>query len=38
MIKPEQLTALIDSREKQPLNLSPLSTESASLQTGDFEG
>ena len=35
-IKPQQLTALIDSREQQPLDLTPLSTESATLQTGDY--
>ena len=35
-IKPEQLTAVIDSREKAPLDLTPLRVESGTLATGDY--
>ncbi len=34
--KAEQLVAIIDSREQQPLNLSPLRTQVGTLQTGDY--
>ena len=36
MLKPEQVTAVIDSREQLPLNLSPLNTTTATLSTGDY--
>lgn len=35
-LKPENVTALIDSREQLPLALSPLRTQVASLPTGDY--
>lgn len=35
-LKPEQITALIDSREQQRLDLSPLRSEVATLDTGDY--
>lgn len=35
-ITPEQVTAVIDSREQTPLNLSPLQTVSGTLPTGDY--
>ena len=35
-IKPEDVTAVIDSREQQPLDLSPLASVSATLQVGDY--
>lgn len=35
-IKPEQITAIIDSREQTPLDLSPLLTEVGTLDTGDY--
>ena len=34
--KPETIVALVDTREQKPLCLDPLSTEPASLQTGDY--
>ncbi len=34
--RPEQLTAIIDSREKLPLDLSPLKVVTGSLSTGDY--
>lgn len=36
MIKPEQLTAIIDNREQRPLNLAPLKVQRGTLQTGDY--
>ncbi len=35
-IKPEDITAIVDSREQTPLDLSPLKTEVGTLQTGDY--
>ena len=35
-LKPETIIALVDSREKQPLDLSPLRSEVATLSTGDY--
>ena len=35
-IKPEQVTAIIDSREQHPLELSPLQTTPGTLPTGDY--
>lgn len=35
-LKPENVTALIDTREQQLLDLSPLRTEQATLPTGDY--
>ena len=35
-VGPEQFTAIVDSREQHPLDLSPLRTEVACLQTGDY--
>ena len=35
-LKPEQVVALIDGRERLPLNLSPLRTQAATLVTGDY--
>jgi DNA excision repair protein ERCC-4 len=35
-IKPESLTAIIDTREQLPLDLSPLQTELGTLATGDY--
>jgi DNA excision repair protein ERCC-4 len=35
-LKPEQLTALVDTREKLPFDLSPLWMEIATLTTGDY--
>lgn len=35
-LKPEQVTAIVDSREQMPLDLSPLATTSGSLPTGDY--
>ncbi len=35
-LKPENVTALIDTREQQLLDLSPLKTEAATLPTGDY--
>jgi ERCC4-type nuclease len=34
--KPQQLVALVDTREQSPLDLSPLRVEVASLPTGDY--
>jgi DNA excision repair protein ERCC-4 len=33
---PEQICALVDTREQNPLNLSPLAVQTASLPTGDY--
>ena len=35
-IKPAQVVGLIDTREQQPLDLSPMQSETATLQTGDY--
>lgn len=35
-LAPESITALVDSREQTPLDLSPLRTEPATLDTGDY--
>ncbi len=35
-LKPENVIALIDSREQTPLDLSPLRTEQGTLPTGDY--
>ena len=35
-ISPEQVTAIIDSREQNPLNLEPLQVEIGTLATGDY--
>ena len=35
-LQPEQVLALIDTREQLPLDLSPLQTGSATLATGDY--
>ena len=35
-LRPEQITALIDTREQTPLELSPLKTRPATLTTGDY--
>lgn len=35
-IKPEQLTAIVDTREQTPLDLSPLRVERGTLSTGDY--
>ncbi len=35
-LRPEQVTAIIDSREKCPLDLSPLPTVAGKLATGDY--
>ena len=35
-LKPEHLTAVIDTREQQPLDLAPLQTEMGTLATGDY--
>lgn len=35
-LKPEEICALIDSREQCPLDLAPLPVEVATLQTGDY--
>jgi len=34
--KPEHLTAIVDTREQNPLNLEPLKTITATLATGDY--
>jgi len=34
--RPEQITAVIDSREQLPLDLSPLASVSGTLPTGDY--
>lgn len=36
VLRPEDLTALIDSREQRPLDLAPLRTVRGTLQTGDY--
>lgn len=36
MTKPEHITALVDTREHTPWDLSPLQMENASLATGDY--
>ena len=35
-IAPENVTAICDSREQQPLNLEPLKVETGCLRTGDY--
>jgi len=35
-LKPESITAIVDSREQLPLDLSPLATVVATLDTGDY--
>lgn len=35
-LKPEQVTAIIDSREQAPFNLEPMKMEKGSLRTGDY--
>src|SRR3990170_1305618 len=35
-LKPENIVALIDTREQCPLDLAPLAVEMATLQTGDY--
>lgn len=35
-LKPELITAIVDSREQTPLNLSPLQVERGTLTTGDY--
>jgi ERCC4-type nuclease len=35
-LEPEQVTAVIDTREQQPLDLSPLRTTNGTLSTGDY--
>jgi ERCC4-type nuclease len=35
-LRPEQVTAVIDTREQLPLDLSPLQTVSGTLATGDY--
>ena len=35
-LKPENIIALVDSREQRPLNLEPLRYEAATLTTGDY--
>ena len=35
-LKPEAVVAVIDTRERQPLDLSPLQTVTATLSTGDY--
>ena len=34
--KPEQITAVVDTREQNPLDLSPLQTTPGTLTTGDY--
>jgi len=34
--RPEQLTAIVDTREQTPLDLSPLKTQTGTLTTGDY--
>ena len=36
MLTPENITALVDSREQHALDLDPLRTEPATLATGDY--
>lgn len=35
-LKPEALTAIVDTREQAPFDLSPMATERATLATGDY--
>jgi ERCC4-type nuclease len=35
-LRPEQVTAIIDTREQLPLDLSPLGSTSGTLATGDY--
>lgn len=35
-LKPENVTAICDTREQDPLDLSPLKTELSGLETGDY--
>ena len=35
-LRPENVTAIVDSREQLPLNLAPLQTEVGTLATGDY--
>lgn len=35
-LKPEQVTAIVDTREQNPLNLSPLRMVTQGLETGDY--
>ena len=35
-LKPEQVTAIIDTREQVPLDLAPLAVEGGTLPTGDY--
>jgi len=35
-LRPEELTAIVDTRERAPLDLAPLQTVSAALPTGDY--
>ncbi len=35
-LKPEEITVLVDTREKVPWDLSPMLTEQATLTTGDY--
>lgn len=35
-IKPEQITAIVDTREQMPWDLAPLATRYATLTTGDY--
>lgn len=35
-LRPERITALIDTREQAPLDLAPLNAEQATLHTGDY--
>jgi DNA excision repair protein ERCC-4 len=36
ILKPEMVTALIDTREQRPFDLAPLQMERATLDTGDY--
>ncbi len=35
-LRPEQVTAIVDTREQTPLSLDPLPVETGTLQTGDY--
>lgn len=35
-LKPEQVTAIVDTREQTPLDLAPLTVEVGTLPTGDY--
>lgn len=35
-LRPEDITAIVDTRERQPWGLSPLKTERGTLATGDY--